>query len=120
MSAPIDNRCPLCAGPSASAFITRDRNRGIGDEEFEYRRCRECGVLYLRNVPDDLARFYPSEYFSLPALEELRTIGRGSERHRIELVRRYARGGRVAEIGPGDGIFALQALDAGFDVVAIE
>jgi 2-polyprenyl-3-methyl-5-hydroxy-6-metoxy-1,4-benzoquinol methylase len=114
------HRCPLCAGASERAFVTRDRNRGIGAEEFEYRRCLACGVLYLRNVPDDLARFYPSEYFSLPTLARLRAIGRGSERYRIEIVQRHVRGGRLVEIGPGDGIFVVQALDAGFEVAAIE
>lgn len=120
MTAPAASRCPLCGGSSALAFVTPDRNRGIGDERFEYRRCASCGVLYLRDAPADLGRFYPDEYFTLPGPEELRAIGRGSERYRIELLRRHVRTGRLAEIGPGDGIFALQALDAGFEVKAIE
>jgi len=112
-------RCPLCAGPAAHAFTTRDHNRRVRDEPFVYVRCSVCGVLSLRDVPDDLTSFYPQDYFVLPAIDELRALGR-AQRYPIELVQRHAGGGRLVEIGPGNGIFALQALDAGFDVTAIE
>jgi SAM-dependent methyltransferase len=111
--------CPLCGGATAHAFTTRDRNRAISDEPFSYRRCADCGALYLANVPDDLARFYPTEYFVLPALDELRERA-VAERWRMALVAPHVAGGRLIEIGPGDGLFAIQALDAGFDVAAIE
>ena len=43
------------------------------------------------------------------------------ERWRMELVAAHAAPpGRLTEIGPGNGIFAIQALDAGFEVAAIE
>ena len=112
--------CPLCGGATDLAFVTPDRNRGIGDERFEYRRCEACGSLHLDNVPADLDRFYPGEYFARPAIEQLRALGRGPEAYRSALLRRHAGGGRLAEVGPGDGIFAVQALDAGFDVTGIE
>jgi SAM-dependent methyltransferase len=112
-------RCPLCDGDCADAFVTRDRNRGVRDDAFAYRRCRACGSLHLVDVPGDLSAFYPAEYFGLPGLDELRAQA-AAERHRVELVRRHVRGGRLVEIGPGDGLFAIQALDAGFDVAAIE
>ncbi len=115
-----DDRCPLCGGASARAFVTRDHNRAISDEEFEYRRCLACHVLFLHNVPGDLGRFYPSEYFARPPIERLRAMGQGSESYRIEILSRHVEGGRLAEVGPGDGLFAVQALDAGFDVSAIE
>lgn len=120
MSAPDDARCPLCAARSRPAFVARDRNRAISDEPFAYLRCDGCGVIWLRDVPRDLARFYPSDYFQRPTIDELRALGRGSERYRIELVARHVRGGRLVEIGAGDGIFAVQALDAGFEVAAID
>jgi SAM-dependent methyltransferase len=112
-------RCPLCAGPVVHAFTTRDHNRRVRDEAFVYVRCSACGVLSLRDVPDDLQAFYPQDYFVLPAIDELRAQAR-SQRYPIELVQRQASGGRLVEIGPGNGTFALQALDAGFDVAAIE
>jgi len=112
--------CPLCGGATAAAFSTPDRNRALSAERFFYRRCGDCGALHLANVPENLAAFYPSEYFVLPTIEALRAEASGHESYRMGLVARHARGGRLVEVGPGNGIFAVQALDAGFDVAAVE
>jgi SAM-dependent methyltransferase len=112
--------CPLCSGTTEAAFTTRDRNRAVTAEPFRYRRCTSCRSLHLENLPADLAAYYPDDYFSLPDLADLREQAR-PERWRMELVAAHARPpGRLTEIGPGNGIFAIQALDAGFDVVAVE
>ena len=112
--------CPLCGGSTEAAFTTTDRNRAITAEPFRYRRCTACRSLHLENVPDDLGPYYPAEYFSLPDLEGLRAQAM-PERWRMELVAAHATPpGRLTEIGPGNGIFAIQALDAGFEVAAIE
>lgn len=112
--------CPLCGGPTEAAFTTRDRNRAITPEPFRYRRCARCRCLHLENPPADLGAYYPADYFSLPDLDGLRAQA-VPERWRMELVGAHVRPpGRLTEIGPGNGIFAVQALDAGFEVGAIE
>ena len=110
--------CPLCGGATATAFTTRDRNRAITAEAFRYRRCAACRCFFLENVPADLGAYYPPDYFSLPGLEGLRAQA-VPERWRMELVPARPPG-RLTEIGPGNGIFAVQALDAGFDVAVVE
>lgn len=117
---PTASPCPLCSGATAAAFSTPDRNRAVSDERFRYRRCAECGALHLANVPADLARFYPDSYFAFPSVEQLRAEAAGPESYRMTIVARHVGGGRLIEIGPGTGNFAVQALDAGFDVAAIE
>jgi 2-polyprenyl-3-methyl-5-hydroxy-6-metoxy-1,4-benzoquinol methylase len=112
--------CPLCGAATTLAFSTLDRNRALSDERFHYRRCEGCGVLHLQNVPANLAAFYPSEYFAVPTVEQLRAEAAGHERYRMQIVGRHVGGGRLVEIGPGNGIFSIQALDAGFDVAAVE
>jgi SAM-dependent methyltransferase len=119
VSAAGDVPCPLCAGSSAPAFATCDRNRGIGEQRFTYRRCLRCASLFLDNVPADLSSYYPEEYFTLPSIDALRAAAR-QERYRMGFVARHARSCRLTEIGPGNGIFAIQAVDAGFDTAAIE
>lgn len=111
--------CPLCAGTSPVAFRTRDRNRGLSAVDFTYRRCETCGTLWLENVPDDLSPYYPDDYYGRPDRDRLRELGAG-EAYRMGFVAPYVSGGRLTEIGPGFGIFAVQAVDAGFDVTVIE
>jgi 2-polyprenyl-3-methyl-5-hydroxy-6-metoxy-1,4-benzoquinol methylase len=112
--------CPLCGGATAAAFSTHDRNRAMTAEPFRYRRCARCRSLHLQNVPADLGAYYPNDYFSLPDLAGLRAQA-VPERWRMELVAAHAAPpGRLTEIGPGNGIFAIQALDAGFDTAVIE
>jgi 2-polyprenyl-3-methyl-5-hydroxy-6-metoxy-1,4-benzoquinol methylase len=110
--------CPLCGGVTEAAFTTRDRNRAVTSDPFRYRRCTACRSLYLENVPADLGAYYPADYFSLPDLEGLRAQA-VPERWRMELVP-VSPPGRLTEIGPGNGIFVVQALDAGFEVAVIE
>lgn len=58
--------CPLCGAQDEQfLFIARDRLHGI-EGEFREVRCRCCGLIYLnpRPGPDELARFYPPDYFA--------------------------------------------------------
>lgn len=119
MAAPTSPACPLCGGATSHAFTTSDRNRAISSDDFHYRRCADCGSIHLVDVPPDLDRFYPSEYFGLLTREKLRAEA-AAERYKLQFVTRHIACGRVIEVGPGDGRFAIQALEAGFDVAAIE
>jgi SAM-dependent methyltransferase len=110
--------CPLCGGPAAPRFSTPDRNRGLSDELFHYRRCDRCGVTFLANPPQDLGRFYPETYYRLSTRADLER-GRAAEAHKLALLGRPA-SGRLVEIGPGAGGFAYAAKSAGFDVTTIE
>jgi 2-polyprenyl-3-methyl-5-hydroxy-6-metoxy-1,4-benzoquinol methylase len=111
-----DGACPVCGGAGAHRLTTTDRNRRIGGERFEYRACRACATLYLANVPDDLGRYYPPDYYPIGA--EHAAIE--SERAKVALLRRFAPGGPLIEIGPGAGGFAGEAQRSGYHVRAIE
>ncbi len=117
-SAP-DASCRLCGGSSTRAFVVGDRNRAITGESFEYRRCQSCGTVFLLDVPADLGRYYPQDYYQLPTPSELDRAARG-ESPRLAMLRPFASGGPLVEIGAGFGIFARAARMAGFDVTAIE
>jgi 2-polyprenyl-3-methyl-5-hydroxy-6-metoxy-1,4-benzoquinol methylase len=111
--------CPLCGGATSHAFSVGDRNRGIACRPFEYRRCTGCGTYFLHPVPADLARHYPPDYHGYPSRSQLDRIVR-AERPKLELLREVAHSGRLLEIGPGVGVFARAAVQAGFDVTTIE
>jgi SAM-dependent methyltransferase len=87
---------------------------------FHYRRCPNCGLISLINVPDDLKRYYSPGYYLLPSSEQVIERSLLHERYKIELVQRYIKSGSLLEIGPSWGAFCLLAKRAGFSVEAIE
>ena len=113
-------RCRFCGAEAFVRYATRDWNRRLSPQTFSYYRCPNCTMTFLEPIPDDLGRYYPPEYYPMPAsLAELATVAE-SERYKIDLVRRYKSSGRLLEIGPATGAFAYLAKRAGFQVDAIE
>lgn len=63
-STPTDPICPACGGRSEfREFTAREMMFGLR-EQFAYRECQRCGSLHIKEVPADLARFYPANYYS--------------------------------------------------------
>lgn len=112
--------CPQCSMPSPHFLTARDYNRRTDRSRFAYRRCPRCHLVFLWPVPADLSAYYQSEYYGLPASLEAARDSAEPERHKLDLVQRYAAGGRLLEIGPAWGGFALLAKEAGFEVEVIE
>lgn len=112
-------QCPSCGGAASPAFAARDRNRRHSGREFFYLGCARCGWLFLRDVPDDLGRYYVEEYDVLPTMEELRGYA-VTESYRLDFVRPWVHEGRLLDVGACRGVFAHLASQAGFDVQAIE
>jgi 2-polyprenyl-3-methyl-5-hydroxy-6-metoxy-1,4-benzoquinol methylase len=111
--------CPLCGVGAEAAFTTTDRNRALSAERFEYGRCRACGTYFLVNVPAELGLYYPSDYYQLPDGPDLDRAA-CIEAPKLALIARHVSGGRLIEVGPGPGMFARAARNAGFAVTAIE
>ena len=57
-------RCPACgsAGPFR-AFEAKERMLGTMDS-FRYLECIACHTLWLKNPPENMGRYYPSDYYS--------------------------------------------------------
>jgi len=71
-------------------------------------------------IPDDLRPFYQGGYQTIPNnISELRVIS-ATETYRMDPILRHKSGGSLLDIGPWMGIFACNAVDAGFKVTAIE
>jgi len=111
--------CRVCGGATAAALAATDRNRGVDGRSFAYRRCADCATLQLSDVPGDLERYYDAGYHGVPTGAELRSR-LAFEAHKVELLLAHTTPGRLVEIGPSFGAFALAAREAGFDVTAIE
>jgi 2-polyprenyl-3-methyl-5-hydroxy-6-metoxy-1,4-benzoquinol methylase len=111
--------CPLCDGPSRILFVATDENHRISQTSFTYLKCTNCQAVFLDEPPDDLGRYYQSDYYSIPSLDDLQKVA-DKDRNKIETVLRFAAGGRLLEVGPAFGVFAWQAKQTGFVVDVIE
>ncbi len=57
-------RCRICdAADWHDTYLVREMMYGM-DEQFTYFQCRECGCLQIGEVPEDLSRYYKSDYYS--------------------------------------------------------
>ena len=112
--------CRFCGRPATLRFQTMDWNRRLSSQPFRYYRCSGCAVTFLSPVPGDLGRYYPPDYYPMPAtLTDLARMAE-PERYKLALVQRYHPGGRLLEIGPATGAFAYLAKAAGYEVDTVE
>jgi SAM-dependent methyltransferase len=57
--------CKVCGGKLEDEAV-RCREMMFGLREvFDYLRCTKCGCLQIAEIPSDIARHYPSNYYSL-------------------------------------------------------
>ncbi len=120
LPSPGEQRCSACGAPMRPFLRTRDYNRAVSAESFEYGRCGRCGLISMGNVPPDLGAYYVSGYHTLPSTQEAIEAGAAHDQYKIDLVRRFVPTGRLLEVGPSWGAFCLLAKRAGFSVEAIE
>lgn len=56
--------CRVC-GSSGDFAVYRAREMFYGTREaFDYFQCAECGCLQIREIPEDIGRYYPDNYYS--------------------------------------------------------
>lgn len=115
----MQTQCPLCNKNAGLSFVTKDYNRKVSQATFSYRQCSDCGLFFLSNIPDDLDAYYGNDYYCTPSFEKLKKVAR-IENYQMAMISRFVKSGRLLEVGPGFGVFAYQAKQAGFDVDVIE
>jgi len=65
-------------------------------DEFEYFECAQCGCLQIKDIPKDLERYYPENYFAHKPLSSPLTI--------FDRIRTYFRTKRNSYIMNGKGV----------------
>jgi SAM-dependent methyltransferase len=60
----LNATCRICgASGDFPLWHAREMLHGMGDT-FDYFECPECGCVQIADIPADLSRFYPGDYFS--------------------------------------------------------
>jgi SAM-dependent methyltransferase len=116
--APVMTACPICNSTRITRFAEK---YGLSVD-----RCDACDFRFTNPPPsaEQLELFYNSEAKQAENLvfERSRATRLPIFERRVELIARYASGGRLLDIGGAIGIFvdALQAAGAPFDVTVVD
>lgn len=55
-------KCPICENEENNQeYLVKELQMGLR-EEFEYVECSNCGCLFLKNVPEDIGKYYDKNY----------------------------------------------------------
>ena len=112
--------CPLCASSRLRYAFSHEGYRLV--------RCADCALLFSNPQPSDteLSAIYSADYFLGAESDEgrasTREMKRATARQYLSEIHRYAgeAGGRLIEIGCGDGDFLVEAEAAGYHVTGVE
>jgi 2-polyprenyl-3-methyl-5-hydroxy-6-metoxy-1,4-benzoquinol methylase len=117
---PLIASCPICA--------SRRLHYAFSQNDYRVVRCDDCGLMLLNPQPSpaELRAIYSETYFLGDDTPEARTrvarMKAATARLYLDQIRQYrgAQGGRLLEVGCGQGDFLLEAQRAGYDVVGVE
>lgn len=57
-------KCRICGNESDNELIiATERLLGLGDK-FDYFECSKCKCLQIKNIPENIDKYYPSDYYS--------------------------------------------------------
>ncbi|WP_026733961.1 class I SAM-dependent methyltransferase [Fischerella sp. PCC 9605] len=68
--------CAICNHSLGNkSYFVREMMFGFRDE-FEYFECGQCGCLQLKNIPENISKYYPDDFYSfqIPVVEEENTL----------------------------------------------
>ncbi len=100
-------------------------------EQFEYFECKDCKSLWIAEIPEDLGRYYPQDYYAFEEVREDSVFKKFFKRLRYQLFKKgWIQKGpeyfdwiknlelqeedRIADIGCGAGVALHQLAYSGF------
>jgi 2-polyprenyl-3-methyl-5-hydroxy-6-metoxy-1,4-benzoquinol methylase len=134
---PPANTCNICGNANNNRLHeAREMAFGLRDK-FTYLECGNCGCLQLLNIPADMSRYYPGNYYSLQTHGKLMTFIRHQwaaygyygrniigrifssffyEPYAMQAIRRanVPKTARVLDVGCGSGRLLLDMRHLGF------
>ena len=88
--------CPVCSIPGVPFLEAKDFNRRISADIFLYHKCPSCGLIYLVNVPEDLGKYYPANYYTIPKERESLLESSAQEKYTLEIVQQFINKGKFS------------------------
>jgi 2-polyprenyl-3-methyl-5-hydroxy-6-metoxy-1,4-benzoquinol methylase len=95
----MNYQCKICCNAQAHQLvIAREMMFGFRDE-FLYFKCPVCGCLQIAEIPEDLSKYYPQNYYSYRQVT-LNRDGRFKRAIKVFLVDAYMHGLTFLKYGP--------------------
>ena len=117
----MPEKCCVCRSNSFEKYFTKDN--------FDIVRCKECGHLFVGNIPADLSPYYTEGYFNgdleldgyMDYEADKQACSRTFQSY-LDLANKHAIGDskKLFEIGCATGVFMAMARSAGWEVVGID
>jgi SAM-dependent methyltransferase len=96
----------------------------IHENGYTGRKCRRCGLIYISPRPsrEDIRNLYADDGAVTSSQSEYaaESYKRLHAQLTLKILRRYASGGKLLEIGPGTGLLMNQARAEGFTPCGVE
>jgi 2-polyprenyl-3-methyl-5-hydroxy-6-metoxy-1,4-benzoquinol methylase len=129
--------CRICDSALTDSFSAREMMLGLRDR-FEYAKCPQCGAVQLCDPPENMARYYPPDYYAFVprrrsgvrmSLRRIRNrvtlahsgwLGKIAQRLKPQDARLWIDRtdmhpeSRILDVGSGHGEFLLDLHEAGF------
>jgi 2-polyprenyl-3-methyl-5-hydroxy-6-metoxy-1,4-benzoquinol methylase len=110
--------CNQCGSTGSTPLFTK--------HGYQLVKCTECGLAYISNPPSasELERIYSldANYHAdllNPDSDAFARLKRVAKTH-LDVLKTYAKSGRLLDVGCSTGLFLDQARSAGFDVSGLE
>lgn len=120
--------CPICEGSNFSSKL-KCKDYTVSDKTFNIDQCDSCGFLFTNPIPEEnqIGKYYESEDYishsntSKGIINKLYQAVRNiTLKRKLELVKHYAKGKKVLDIGSGTGEFLNTCKADGLEVIGIE
>ena len=115
--------CPICSCSQPLRVITPS----LRGSRFAVVRCRRCQTEFLDPLPqfDEIKKIYSADYYKAWGMAAGETTAvaemkKATFARRVADLRRYARSGKILDVGTASGFFLEVARDAGFDTFGVE
>lgn len=122
--------CEVCKSKDYSLLKAKERMFGI-DDFFEYSECNFCKGLALQNIPENLGKYYPSNYYSFNNYLRSNSISKTLKLLRYKAFKlgfslrppsyfewlsnlKVSESSRIADIGCGNGQLLAELSYCGF------
>lgn len=114
----IQRACPVCE--------ERDFNKIFSKAGLEFVKCRGCGLVYINPQPtdDEISALYSKDYYKPWGLDTdssaVAEMKIATFDDKLSVVERFAKKGRVLDIGCATGFFLEAANKKGWEVFGVE